>query len=101
MRLWALSLAHGQLSKVFLEKTVGGGITSSNILVILLGMYFFFNITLGVIMGMDSMECFLHALRLQWVEFQGKFYKADGWKFEPLSFAVPIQAKANISRNFD
>ena len=44
-------------------------------------MYLFFNITLGVIMGMDSMECFLHALRLQWVEFQGKFYKADGWKF--------------------
>lgn len=81
LRLWALSLAHGQLSKVFLEKTVGGGITSSNILVILIGMYLFFNITLGVIMGMDFMECFLHALRLQWVEFQGKFYKADGWKF--------------------
>ena len=40
-------------------------------------MYLFFNITLGVIMGMDFMECFLHALRLQWVEFQGKFYKDD------------------------
>jgi V-type H+-transporting ATPase subunit a len=52
-------------------------------------------------MGMDSMECFLHALRLQWVEFQGKFYKADGWKFEPLSFVIPIQAKANNSRNFE
>ena len=64
-------------------------------------MYLFFNITLGVIMGMDSMECFLHALRLQWVEFQGKFYKADGWKFEPLSFVIPIQAKANNSRNFE
>lgn len=101
LRLWALSLAHGQLSKVFLEKTIGGGITSSNILIIVIGMYMFFNITLGVIMGMDSMECFLHALRLQWVEFQGKFYKADGWKFEPLSFATPIQAKVNISRTFD
>ena len=55
LRLWALSLAHGQLSKVFLEKTIGGGITGANIPVILIGMYLFFNITLGVIMGMDSM----------------------------------------------
>lgn len=86
LRLWALSLAHGQLSKVFLEKTIGGGIETGNILIIVIGMYFFFNITLGVIMGMDSMECFLHALRLQWVEIQNKFFKADGWKFMPLSF---------------
>ena len=86
LRLWALSLAHGQLSRVFLEKTIGGGITSANIPLILVGMYLFFNITLAVIMGMDSMECFLHAIRLQWVEFQSKFFKADGWKFTPLTY---------------
>ena len=101
LRLWALSLAHGQLSKVFLEKTIGGGIETGNIIIIFIGMYLFFNITLGVIMGMDSMECFLHALRLQWVEFQSKFYKADGWKFVPLTFVEPIQRKANATRNFD
>ena len=67
LRLWALSLAHGQLARVFLEKTIGGGITGANALIILIGMYFFVSITVGVIMGMDSMECFLHALRLQWV----------------------------------
>jgi V-type H+-transporting ATPase subunit a len=61
-------------------------------------MYFFFNITLGVIMGMDTMECFLHALRLQWVEIQNKFYKADGWKFMPLTIIAPIQAKVDAIR---
>lgn len=67
LRLWALSLAHGQLARVFLEKTIGAGIVSANAIIIVLGQYFFFSITVGVIMGMDSMECFLHALRLQWV----------------------------------
>ena len=52
-------------------------------------------------MGMDSLECFLHALRLQWVQFQGKFYKAEGWKFQPLSFSKDIQAKVDVTRDFD
>ena len=98
LRLWALSLAHGQLSKVFLEKTIGMGIEEANIILLVMGIFFFINMTLCVIMGMDLMECFLHALRLQWVEIQNKFFKADGWKFEPLSFAGGIQAKASASR---
>jgi V-type H+-transporting ATPase subunit a len=69
LRLWALSLAHGQLAKVFFEKTIGGGIESANFIVIFLGWPIFIHITFGVLMCMDLMECFLHALRLQWVEF--------------------------------
>ena len=92
LRLWALSLAHGQLARVFLEKTIGGGIVSANALIILVGMYFFVSITAGVIMGMDSMECFLHALRLQWVEFNSKFFKADGRKFIPLNLVAPVES---------
>lgn len=74
MRLWALSLAHGQLSKVFFDMILGWAIRESpgtfkGTIAIILGFVFFFAVTFAVIMVMDTMECFLHALRLHWVEF--------------------------------
>ena len=88
LRLWALSLAHSQLSKVFFEKSILDVAKGFNFILIILGYFIFANITLGVLMGMDLLEAFLHTLRLHWVEFQNKFYYADGVLFEPFSFKL-------------
>lgn len=86
LRLWALSLAHQQLSFVFFQKTLLAGMGlrfPANIAVVYILFAVWFIITLGVLMGMDVMECVLHVLRLHWIEFQSKFYRADGYAFMP------------------
>ena len=95
LRLWALSLAHSQLSVVFFSKTIGkyGSMTEYSIVNgFLLSFVFvgFALVTIGVLLFMDLMECALHTLRLHWVEFQNKFYKADGYKFKPFCFSQNI-----------
>ena len=88
LRLWALSLAHSQLSKVFFDKSLLGLAKYSNFLLVIFGYFIFANITISVLMGMDLLEAFLHTLRLHWVEFQNKFYYADGTEFSPFSFKL-------------
>ena len=91
LRLWALSLAHGQLSKVFLELLFlnnlrkGGSLLILSIQVIF-GFFIFSLITAAVIILMDTMECLLHALRLHWVEFQNKFFKGNGIMFKSFNY---------------
>ena len=88
LRLWALSLAHAQLSKVFFEKSLLVLAVYGNFILVILGYFIFANITISVLMGMDLLEAFLHTLRLHWVEFQNKFYYADGTEFCPFSFEL-------------
>lgn len=66
--------------------TIMGGIKSGNFIVVIFGFPIWLGATVGVLMMMDVMECFLHALRLHWVEFQNKFFKGDGYLFQPFSF---------------
>jgi len=85
LRLWALSLAHSELATVFWEKAL---LSTLNIngFATFFGFAIFAGTTTGVLLMMDVLECFLHALRLQWVEFQNKFFAADGIRFAPYSF---------------
>ena len=85
LRLWALSLAHSQLAKVFYDRALAPGFASGDILFMFVGFFVFIGATFGVLMIMDVMECFLHTLRLHWVEFMSKFFKGDGLKFTPVT----------------
>jgi len=88
LRLWALSLAHSQLASVFWDKMIMQyGIDTGNPFMVFVGFSVWVGATFGVLLAMDSLECFLHALRLHWVEFQNKFYHADGYPFQPFTFA--------------
>ncbi|CAK8569053.1 unnamed protein product [Lathyrus sativus] len=88
LRLWALSLAHSELSSVFYDKVLLLALGYNNTIVLIVGIIVFISATVGVLLIMESLSAFLHALRLHWVEFQNKFYEGDGYKFFPFSFAT-------------
>jgi len=93
LRLWALSLAHSELATVFWDKIFfqimeltapsGWGLAGIGMFVGFSGWFF---ATLLVLMFMEVLSAFLHALRLHWVEFQSKFYRGDGYAFSPFSY---------------
>ncbi|XP_024972641.1 V-type proton ATPase subunit a3-like [Cynara cardunculus var. scolymus] len=88
LRLWALSLAHSELSSVFYEKVLLLAWGFNNVVILIIGIIVFIFATVGVLLVMETLSAFLHALRLHWVEFQNKFYEGDGYKFYPFSFAL-------------
>lgn len=87
LRLWALSLAHSQLSSVFYNKVLMTGLESQSGGGIVLAFAVWAAATIGVLMIMESLSAFLHALRLTWVELNNKFFAGTGYKFTPFTFA--------------
>jgi V-type H+-transporting ATPase subunit a len=110
LRLWALSLAHAQLSEVFWSMTVEGFLPPKGIGgwigFVLMGALWL-NCTIGILclmevsalscssdgcdlLSLQGLSAFLHAMRLHWVEGNSKHFEGGGHVTSFYSYHIAV-----------